>query len=89
MNTESRLNLTVFILACVHWVVSLLNCVKKFDMENIMKLPKNVLTNIADFSNWNKHTWCISLLVMTTIVVLTGLNQWMYFDDDDDDDEDK
>ena len=42
-----------------------------------MKLPKNVLTNIADFRNWNKHTWCISLLVMTTIVVLTGLNQWM------------
>lgn len=86
MNTESRLNLTVFILACVHWAVSLLNCVKKFDIENLLKLPKNVLNAVVDFRNWNKHTWCISLLVMTTIVVLTGLNQWMYFDDDDDED---
>jgi hypothetical protein len=52
-------------------------------MENIMKLPKNVLKCITDLKNWNKHTWCISLLVMTAIVVLTGLNQWMYFDDDE------
>lgn len=82
MNTESRLNLTVFILACVHVAVSLINCVKKLNLESLIKLPKHVLNCVIDFRNWNKNTWCVSLLVVVAIAVISGLNQWMSFDDE-------
>lgn len=86
MNTEAKLNLIVFILAVVHWFVSLINCTKRWQMKEIMdisKVPNKVLTCLMDYKNWNKHTWCISLIVMTAIVIISGLNQWMKFEDDD------
>lgn len=83
MNTESRLNLTVFILACVHVVVSALHCVKKMNVDSIIKLPKHVVKCLVDWKNWNKHAWCISLLVVVAIAILSGLNQWMTFDDEE------
>lgn len=83
MNTESRLNLTVFILACVHVVVSIAHCGKKLNFDNLMKLPKNVVKCVTDWKNWNKHAWCISLIVVIAIAIISGLNQWMPFEDDD------
>lgn len=92
VKTASRLTLTVFILACVHWVVSLVCCCKHKMVLNIAsegkKLVKSVtkgkLGKIVKLPKKVKNYWSVSLLVVTAIVILSGLVQFSYFADEED-----
>ena len=83
----------MFIAACIHWFVSAACCIKKGIYDRFLtemikdaqiatkkilqrKLPKRLFRP--------KNYWCISLVVMTLIVILSGIIQFSYFYEEDD-----
>ena len=93
ISTASKINLTVFIAACIHWFVSAACCIKKgiYDkfLTDILKDAKDIGKKILQKKLPKKlfrpkNYWCISLVVMTLIVIFSGIVQFSYFHEEDD-----
>lgn len=89
----SKINLTVFIAACIHWFVSAACCIKKRTYDNFLtdilkdskEFGKKILQKKLSIKSFRpKNYWCISLVVMTLIVILSGIVQFSYFHEEDD-----